>query len=275
MNNGIQIHKKTWQYFALAYGWSWIFLMPPVLAGLDANQPLTIGLRALSGIGPALSALFLLYTADTPQGRREYWKRLISFRSIKIPWWIVILFTPLALLLISGGIALLMGEWGIQLESGLPEAASPLGWLGLLLFILFFGPVPEEMGWRGYALDGLQNRWSSLFSSLILGVAWSLWHLPLFFIEGTYQANLGIFSDKFWVFSVLMIPESILMTWVYNNTSRSTLSAILFHFAINFTGEIFFVSPIVNWINFGLWMVAAGLIVGFTDPKTFQRKRNL
>ena len=272
MMNGISHQKKTWTYFAVAYGWSWILLVPPALAGLDANQPLVIGLRGLSGIGPALSALFLLYTFDSPQGRREYWKRLLSSRGINHLWWAVILLMPLVLTFLSGGIALFLEEGGLQLESGLPNATNPLGWLGFVIFMLVFGPVPEEMGWRGYALDGLQSRWSPLSSSLVLGMAWSLWHLPLFFIKGTYQANLGIFSDEFWIFCIMMIPESILMTWIYNNTSRSILSAVLFHFAINLTGEIFFLSPTGNWINFGLWILAAGLIVIFTDPKTFRQK---
>lgn len=272
--NAIGNPAKSWLYFALTFGWSWVFLLPVVLAGLGANQPLTIGLRTLSGMGPALSAIFLLYIRDNPQYRRGYWKRLISIRSIKHLWWLVILFTPLVLTLVSGGIALFLGQEGIRLESGLPNAKSPLSWLGLVIFILIFGPVPEEMGWRGYALDGLQTRWSPFISSLMLGAAWSLWHLPLFFIEGTYQANLGVFSDEFWIFNLQLIPESILMTWIYNNTRRSILSAVLFHFAINLTGEIFFASPAVNWINFGLWVFAAVLIVCFTDPATFQPKRN-
>lgn len=272
IKNGIENQNRIWLYFALAYGWSWLFLIPPVVAGLDANHPLTLWLRVLSGIGPALSAIFMLYTLDDRQSRRAYWKRLISFPSIKLRWWLVILFTSLILTLLSGGLALLLGEQWIRLESGLPDVTNPLGWLGFVIFLLFFGPVPEEMGWRGYALDGLQKRWSAFSSSLILGLAWSLWHLPLFFIDGTYQAGLGIFTVEFWLFSILMIPETFLMTWAYNNTGRSTLSAVLFHFSINFTGEVFFASPLANWINFGLWILAAGVIVGFTDPKTFKRK---
>ena len=48
------------------------------------------------------------------------------------------------------------------------------------IFILLFGPLPEEMAWRGYALDGLQSKWNALEASLILGIAWTIWHLPLF-----------------------------------------------------------------------------------------------
>jgi membrane protease YdiL (CAAX protease family) len=263
---------KPWLFFALTYGWSWIILIPAVAARLSVDQPVTNFLRVLSGIGPALSALLLLYTTCSVQCRREYWQRLTSFRRIKPHWLIVSLFTPLALTLLSGVLDALLGGKGLQLESGLPEVTSPLAWIGFVAFILIFGPVPEEMGWRGYALDGLQGRRSALFSSLVLGLVWALWHLPLFFIEGTYQANLGILTDDFWIFILMMIPESVLITWAYNNTRRSTLSAVLFHFSINLTGEIFFASPTGTWINFGLWILAAGLIVFVTDPMTFQAK---
>ena len=77
------IPKKAWLYFVLTFGWSWLFLLVPILGGWDADQPLIIWLRVLSGIGPALSTIYLLYTTGSPETRREYWQRLISFQRIK------------------------------------------------------------------------------------------------------------------------------------------------------------------------------------------------
>jgi membrane protease YdiL (CAAX protease family) len=119
------------------------------------------------------------------------------------------------------------------------QLQAPLTLLPFVLVVFFFGPLPEEMGWRGYALDQLQARHSPLVASLILGSAWSLWHLPMYLIEGTFQHGMGLGSPLFWIFSLGMLPQSILMAWIYNNTRRSTLSAALFHFAINFSGEFF------------------------------------
>jgi uncharacterized protein len=69
--------------------------------------------------------------------------------------------------------------------------AQPLSILFLLPVGLISGPIPEELGWRGSALDRLQARMRPLAASMALGLSWSLWHLPLFWISGTTQAGLG------------------------------------------------------------------------------------
>jgi membrane protease YdiL (CAAX protease family) len=74
-------------------------------------------------------------------------------------------------------------------------------------------------------------KWNALTSSLILGAAWTVWHLPLFFIQGSYQHSLGLGTVRFWLYMMDKVPQSVLMTWIYNNNRRSTLSAILFHFS--------------------------------------------
>lgn len=65
-------------------------------------------------------------------------------------------------------------------------AAEPLLvlWLPVIaLQVALLGPISEELGWRGYAIDALQARWSALVSSLVVGFFWSVWHWPLFFIR--------------------------------------------------------------------------------------------
>ena len=71
-----------------------------------------------------------------------------------------------------------------QFETAKHFLYQPLAILPFVLFILIFGPIPEELGWRGYVLDRLQVKLSAIVSSLVLGAFWALWHLPLFFMEG-------------------------------------------------------------------------------------------
>jgi len=116
---------------------------------------------------------------------------------------------------------------------------NPIQLIPFALIMLFFGPIIEEIGWRGYALDHLEKRYSWFVSSIILGFFWALWHLPLFFIKDTYQYNL--MKDSFLYFIDFMVgffPVSVIIDWIYNNNERSILSGVLFHFCINFFGEV-------------------------------------
>jgi membrane protease YdiL (CAAX protease family) len=121
----------------------------------------------------------------------------------------------------------------------------------------------------------LQAKWNALASSLILGTAWALWHLPLFFIEGTYQNSLGLGTLSFWLFMIAMIPESILMTWIYNNNQRSTLSAVLFHSMINITGELIEATVRAEFLQVSLLIVSAIMVIikwgSKSMPKTIVR----
>ena len=88
----------------------------------------------------------------------------------------------------------------------------------------------EEMGWRGYVLPRLQAKYNALVSSLILGVIWSVWHLPKFFGTGL-NGDLSIF----W-FTVFTVSVAVLYTWLYNNTRGSLLLVTLFHASGNTVG---------------------------------------
>lgn len=150
--------------------------------------------------------------------------------------------------------------------------ATPAIIIPWALFILIFGPLPEELGWRGYALEHLQGRWSALVASSIVGALWALWHLPQFFVEGTYQYGLGFGSASFWLFMAVLLPESVLITWVYNNTRRSTLSAVLLHFMTNATGELLGLPDLAEYHR-AAWEfgVATGVVLLF-GPKTLRQR---
>jgi len=214
-----------------------------------------------------LAAIGLVYLTQDREGQRDYWRRVIDFKRIRGNWYAVILLTALALAGLSALIDLLSGGEGIRLEAAAQFLDQPLMIIPSIILILFFGPVPEELGWRGYALDRLQARWSALSSSLILGIIWAVWHLPLFFIEGSYQYDLGLGTIAFWIFMVAIVPQTVLITWIYNNTGRSIMSAILFHFMINLVGELFELTETAEICQLILWLTVAILVVAIWGPK--------
>jgi membrane protease YdiL (CAAX protease family) len=241
---------------ALTFGWSWLQWIPAsIVSGGEATWSATL-LHYLGGVGPAVTSLALLWRVHHRESRRDFWRRLIDPKRIGPGWYGAILLTVPALAGLAALGDVLLGGAGARLEAT-GVVSRPLSIVPLVAFTLVFGPLPEELGWRGYALDGLQAIRSALSSSLILGSAWSLWHLPLFLIPGTYQQGLGIGTPAFWLFLVGPVPQSVVMTWIYNNTERSTLSAVLFHTMINLTGQVFELTRRAELYQGLLWITAA------------------
>ena len=264
---------NTRLFFLLTFSLSWAAWALAVLLGArDSALPAQI-LHYAGGLGPLAATLALLYRRHTPDFRREFWRRAIDFRRIGIKWYAVILLTVPALTALGAVADKLLGGGGLQMEAAGRFIQEPWSFLPFAVFTLVFGPIPEELAWRGYALDGLQIKWKALTASIVLGLAWTVWHLPLFFIEGSYQHGLGLGTSQFWLYMLDKVPQSILMTWLYNNNRRSTLSAILFHFMVNLVGELFDLTLRAETFYILLWIVAAIGVTIVWGPERLARDR--
>lgn len=84
--------------------------------------------------------------------------------------------------------------------------------------------LTEETAWRGFALPRLQRRYSLLNASLMLGILWGLWHIPLFLIPGSFQSDLPFVG-----FLISTVATSITVSWIFNNARGSVLVCALFH----------------------------------------------
>ncbi len=128
--------------------------------------------------------------------------------------------------------------------------------LSLLSFVVALLIVGEEVGWRGFFLPYLLQRYSPLTSSLIVGVVWALWHLINFLLPSYPHYEL-----PFSAFFVTTLAFSILFTWLYLNTAGSLLIATIFHAALN----LFSLSGVALsrdiWLKAVVYSVAA-IIVG-------------
>lgn len=177
------------------------------------------------------------------------------------PFWIVAIVIDLW----TGGSG---AVWG---EPALRFVAKPWTIIPFSLLIFFVGPM-EEFSRRGYVLDELQSRFSALTSSLILGAFWSLWHLPLFFIRDSFQYNLGAGSAAFWQFMLGIVPLTVIFTWVYNNTNRSILGAMLLHFTVSFSAEMVVLTQRADLIWMLFWTGLAIVLTSLYGAKTLTRK---
>ena len=253
---------NPWRFFALALSISWFFWMWIILFDWNVFTFPAILFGALGLFGPAIAELILISRAHNKEEWRDYWQRVFDIRRISKIWLLVIFLTFPILNAIAILLSILSGSTLPEFETVEYLLSEPWEILPFAIFILIFGPLPEELGWRGYALDGLQARYNALISSLILGLIWALWHVPLFFMNGTWQHDkLGFATVDFWTFVFGTVIISILFTWIYNNTNRSTLSAILFHFMINFSGELFSPTEMARLYNLILVTVFSMIVV--------------
>jgi membrane protease YdiL (CAAX protease family) len=208
------------------------------------------------------------------EGWVEYWRRIIDARRIPARWYVIIVFSAPCLfaaavlfdVVWSGPTAL-----SLIREKLAPFLTAPSTIFPFLLRVLVYGPFPEELGWRGYALDRLQERYSALLSSLILGAIWAVWHVPLFFIRDTLFHEQGAWSAWFWLFVMQVVALAVVLTWVFNNSRRSTLATILFHYVANVTLEIANVTATINLFSTLLWVVAAAGLILFWGGRTLTR----
>ena len=228
-----------WGFFAFSHGWTWLFW--GLIIGLGLNVwASTTGLvfLVLGGLGLPLGAVVMTGRVAGRTGLRDLGRRLVQPGRIPGRWWAAALLLMPAVKLSAGGLAVLFGvtDAPFNLEEATALIARPGELFAYLGFLLLLGPLPEEIGWRGYLLDRLQLRFSALGASLLLGLAWFAWHGPLFFVTG-YFARAGGAPDPL-QFGVMILLGAVLYTWIHNHTGRSVLAAVLFHFSVNAAGEL-------------------------------------
>lgn len=219
------------KFFGMTFLFSWLvwgmmIVFPPA-------DNFFIPLLFLGAFGPSIVALVLVYLEGGIQSLKEFANRIWDIRRISWKWYLFIfLFFPGVLVIGYAIIFLLGGEVpDVNTYFGGIKTTSDLFYL--VVFMLLGGPLAEELGWRGYVLEPLQEKWEKVRASLTTGFFWVLWHLPLFFIEGTSQSQKG-FGIAFWSWTMQLFFLSIIFTWVYSATRRSILAAILLHFMANF-----------------------------------------
>lgn len=205
------------------------------------------GLLAFSAI-PTAAVLSALLTGGRP-ALADLLGRLLRWR-VGARWYAAALFGFLPLGLLAAALLALTGGTP-RLGLDLTLSAAPL----YLLRELPFMWLTEELGWRGFALPRLLSALRPAPASLLLGLLWGLWHLPLFFLPGEAQAGWSYAA-----FLALILPVSLLFTALYRRTRGSVLLAALLH--TGFDGAFLLTglgaSPAAMWLFAALLWALAG-----------------
>lgn len=222
--------KHFLKFLSFTFAFSWLVWICVIL--LKPSAGYLMPLLFLGAFGPSLSAIFLIWKYGSSNEKKNFMKGLYSLKRIGLKYFALILLIFPAILFTGYFLYSFFGGDYPSFENYFGGLESFSDILTLLFIMLIGGPVSEELGWRGYALDPLQKRWGPITGSIILGVIWIFWHLPLFFIEGTSQYSKG-FGIAFWSWSIQLIMISLIFTLVYNRTRQSILAAILLHLMAN------------------------------------------
>ena len=237
--------KKNWMstkylvlFIFLTLAWTWICGFVPVVFGFTGTGLGTF-VFYFGGGAPSVVALFLVFLTYPKDKRKDYFRRCFSFRQAGWKWPLItaFVFTLLSALSLVIGVGLLGFEMP-TMDYIRAIAANPLNIMLVLLLSLISGPLNEEFGWRGYALDRLLVRFGFLKGSLILGFIWAIWHLPWYFTPGQAQYNLlkdSVFHALMFIPSVMML--SVFVSFVYVKTGRSILAGALVHMFSNLIGS--------------------------------------
>ena len=191
---------------------------------------------------------------------KELLKRSFDFKRVKSKIWYVplILLMP-CIMLLSYIVMRLMGVH-------LPPPRFPVVNI-LALFVAFFiGVLGEELGWSGYVIDPLQNRFGALGGAIILGVVWAVWHwVPLLEVPRS-PSFIG-----WW--SLGTVSARVIITWLYNNTGKSVFVATVFHAMINLTWQLFPVSGSYYdpHVTGPITAVVAVIVITVFGPRTLTR----
>ena len=246
-------------YFTLTFAISWLMagaVAAPHLLHHEPPSKITgILMFPVMLLGPSLSGLLLTRITAGRAGLRDLGARMLAVRVA--PGQFLPLLLPPALVLI-----ILLG-----LSASVSRAFEPNRFV---LGVLFGVPAGflEEIGWTGYAYPRLLERFNALAAAVLLGLMWSLWHLPVIDYLGAATPHGTALLPFFFSFAIAMTAMRVIMGWMYTNT-RSVLLVQLMH--VSSTGALVIFSPpratpLQETFWYGLYGVALWLIVAVPAP---------
>jgi membrane protease YdiL (CAAX protease family) len=219
-------HSRLRLFFRLAFLLCWgpgalYLLIPSQMSAIFGAMTFASPALYLAVFAPTIAALACAHIEGRP-AFADLLSRLLRWR-VSLIWYLAATIGIAALALAP--------RFLISSPEGLLESVAPNVLLAATLSDP--GPIGEELGWRGFALPRLQERYNGLVAALILGAIWSLWHVPAFFLAGLPQSQIPFAP---WLVSTMAL--AILMAWLTNRARGAILPAVLAHWAWNRSADL-------------------------------------
>ena len=254
-------------FFLLTFAVTWACWIPIVMVPVPAHTILQAVLLFIGIFAPALVAVSLIGRSEGVDGLRLVLARMLHWE-VDWRWYLFAVGYTLSIKLIVTLIyRLASGTW--------PRFGTvPLNIIPFAIFISTPVQSGEEVGWRGYALPRMARSMGLGWASIVLGLVWGCWHLPLFFLPGS-----DTYHQSFPVYITQVTAISVAMAWLWERTGGSLLLTMLMHAAINNTQDIipsavpggtktfgFAASPLA-WTAAGILWICAGYFLSHMRGK--------
>lgn len=265
----VQYEYKPWKYFGWVFAATWAPWMVSISLSQAATESQYQSIFNFAGLfAPMLVTLAFIYGSGSAPLRKDFQQRLVDFRLLSWPHVLLTLGLVPAVTYASIWLSLPFGESRDQFQ----VVEGALMWLPIILL----APLLEEIAWRGYGVDSLRARYGMSKTALVFGVVWALWHLPMFFVKGTYHQELTTLGPLYVLnFFVSVVVVTFLANWLYYKHRRFIVAGIYFHFIINSVAILLGATAFTKVIVTALYIVVAVAIVLYDrrmfseGPKTY------
>ncbi|HWI51204.1 MAG TPA: CPBP family intramembrane glutamic endopeptidase [Symbiobacteriaceae bacterium] len=244
------------KFYWLTLGLTWAIWFA---AAYCSYQPELEGIHILFIVAgtfvPFVLSLFMIYRSGNKDLKADFSNRLVSVKRIRLSYTPVIFLLMPASIMLATAISLLYGQSATQFEF------SELNVMGLVISIL--APLTEELGWRGYGVDSLRAKSSLFKTSLLFALLWSVWHVPLFFVNDYYQNELWHSGIPYVLnFFISLVPVAFISNWLYYKNGRSVLAVALFHIIMVLSAELWRTVDSTKFVQTAiLVLVAVGIVL--------------
>jgi len=214
-------------YFLLVFGLIWLWMIP-IYGFMQYWQGYVPFLIILS---PSTMGLIMTAVAEGDSGLNRLLAKCLHWR-VSVIWYVVALISTPVLFFIT---VFSMPEASAAFQ--MPRPSFIWSYFSALVLGLFRAPIIEELGWRGFALPRLQERYGALLGTFILGSLWALLHLPKWFLTpyGVIGNSLLETIVPFLKYEGSILGSAIIYTWIFNRSNGSIFLSMLFHASINET----------------------------------------